>query len=50
VTKDARFDTDLNTVVRIVFRKAESIDSLITELQEVKAYMEQYQLEAVKDD
>jgi hypothetical protein len=50
VTKDARFDTDLNTVVRIVFRKAESIDSLITELQEVKAYMEKYQLEAVKDD
>jgi len=42
IFESTKYDTDLNTVVRIVFRKVESVDSLIAELQDVKKWMEEH--------
>lgn len=42
ISNTIRVDTDLNTVVRIVFRKVESVDSLIAELQDVKSWMQSH--------
>jgi hypothetical protein len=41
-TKHARYDTDLNTVVRIVFKNIESLDSLMAELRDVWEQMKKH--------
>ena len=39
ITKNCKDDTDLNTVVRLVFTKTASIDVLIDALNDVKGFM-----------
>jgi hypothetical protein len=42
ISESTKYDTDLNTVVRIVFSKVESVDSIIAELQDIKKWMEEH--------